>query len=107
MASTAAACSATPAWLPWNSRNSVVTGLCPSSLEKRMHASIMSASSSSIRATGMPDCDVAITVSTADLRSGNWHTAADIASGMPCSRSRTRVMTPSVPSEPISSRARS
>ena len=66
-----------------------------------MHASIMSASRSSIRATWMPDCAVAITVSTADGRSGNWQTAADIASGIPCSLSRMRVMIPSVPSEPI------
>ena len=72
-----------------------------------MQACIWSASSSSIRATGMPACMVAMVVSTADFRSGNWQTAADIASGMPCSRSRTLVMTPSVPSEPMNSRVRS
>ena len=30
----------------------------------------------------MPICMAVMTVSTADLRSGNWHTAADIASGI-------------------------
>ena len=34
-----------------------------------------------MRATGMPICIAAMTVSTAALRSGNWHTAAEMASG--------------------------
>ena len=38
---------------------------------------------------------------------GNGHTAAEIASGMPCRRSAISVITPSVPSEPMSSRVRS
>ena len=36
-----------------------------------------------MRATGMPTCIATITVSTADFRSGNWQTAALIASGIP------------------------
>ncbi len=36
-----------------------------------------------MRATGMPCCIAAITVLTADFRSGNWQTAAAIASGTP------------------------
>ena len=36
-----------------------------------------------MRATGMPVCIAAITVLTALARSGNWHTAAAIASGRP------------------------
>ena len=103
---TAAACSATPAAEPWNSKNSVgASG--KSSLECRMQARICTSSSSSMRATGMPDWMVAITVSTAPARSRNGQTAADTASGMPCSRSCSSVMMPSVPSEPTKSRVRS
>ena len=40
-----------------------------------------------MRATGMPICIAMMTVSTAPARSGNWHTAAEIASGTPYSRS--------------------
>ena len=60
-----------------------------------------------MRATGMPDWMVGITVSTASSRVSKLQTAAEIASGTPCSRSVTSVMTPSVPSEPTNSRVRS
>ena len=60
-----------------------------------------------MRATGMPICIASITVSTAALRSGNWQTAAEIASGMPYRRSWISVMMPSVPSEPTNRRVRS
>jgi hypothetical protein len=72
-----------------------------------MQAAIMSSSSSSMRATGMPSCITAMTVSTAAASVGNWQTAALVASGMPCRRSRTLVTTPSVPSLPTISRVRS
>ncbi len=72
-----------------------------------MQASMVSSSSSSIRATGTPDWIVAITVSTACSMVGNGHTADEIASGMPCRRRRISVITPSVPSEPTNSRVRS
>ena len=36
-----------------------------------------------MRATGMPICIAAMTVSTAALRLGYWHTAAEMASGKP------------------------
>ena len=48
-----------------------------------MHARICSASSSSMRATGMPCCIAAITVWVAAARSSNWQTAAEIACGTP------------------------
>jgi hypothetical protein len=48
-----------------------------------MQASICTASSSSMRATGMPICIATITVWTAERRSENWPTAAEIASGTP------------------------
>ena len=60
-----------------------------------------------MRATGISDWIVAITVSTAPARSANEQTAADIASGMPRRRSWTSVMMPSVPSEPTNRRVRS
>ena len=72
-----------------------------------MQAPICTSSSNSIRAIGTPVISVAITVSTQAASVGNWHTAALVASGMPCSRSRTFVMIPSVPSDPIISRVRS
>lgn len=60
-----------------------------------------------MRATGMPIWIVAITVLQAASRLGNGQTPPEIACGMPCSLSVSAVMTPSVPSEPISSRVRS
>ena len=36
-----------------------------------------------MRAIGIPDCIATITALTALARSGNWHTAAEIASGTP------------------------
>jgi hypothetical protein len=48
-----------------------------------------------------------MTVLTAPSIVANGHTAADTASGKPCSRSVTSVITPSVPSEPTKSRVRS
>ena len=72
-----------------------------------MQAAICTSSSSSMRATGMPVCRMAITVSTASRRVANWQVADDIASGMPCRRNWISVMTPSVPSEPMNSRVRS
>src|SRR3546814_8621135 len=44
-----------------------------------------SSSSSSMRATGMPDWMVRMTVSTAPARESKEHTAASLASGMPSS----------------------
>ena len=70
-------------------------------------ASICASSSSSIRATGTPLWIVWITVSTAAAIVGKAQTAAEIASGMPYSRTVTSVMMPSVPSEPTKSRVRS
>ena len=72
-----------------------------------MQASMVSSSSSSMRATGTPDWIATITVLTASSMVGNGHTADEIASGMPCRRSRISVITPSVPSEPTSRRVRS
>ena len=51
-----------------------------------MQAAICTSSSNSMRATGMPVCMMAMTVSTASASVGNWQVADDIASGMPCSR---------------------
>ena len=48
-----------------------------------------------------------MTVRTAPSIVSNGHTAAEIASGRPYSRSVTSVMTPSVPSEPTNSRVKS
>ena len=72
-----------------------------------MQAPTCTSSSSSMRATGMPHCMIAITVSTASRRVGNWQVADDIASGMPCSRIWISVMMPSVPSDPMNRRVRS
>ena len=57
--------------------------------------------------TGAEHHPLAITVSTAPRKVGNWQVADDIASGMPCRRSWISVITPSVPSEPMNSRVRS
>ena len=48
-----------------------------------MQAAICTSSSSSMRATGIPDWIVRITLLTASARVGNWQTADVIASGMP------------------------
>ena len=47
-----------------------------------------------MRAIGMPVCIATITVLTAPSRSGNWQTAAAIASGTPYRRSWISVITP-------------
>ena len=60
-----------------------------------------------MRATGMPVWMVRIVVLQASATVGNEQTPLAIASGMPCKRSVSSVMTPSVPSEPIRSRVRS
>ena len=60
-----------------------------------------------MRATGIAFCDTASTQSTASRRVGKAHTAADIASGVGCTRSVTSQTSASVPSEPTSSRVRS
>ena len=60
-----------------------------------------------MRATGIRDWMVRITVLTASATVGKAQTAAEIASGMPYSLSVISVMTPSVPSEPTNSRVRS
>jgi hypothetical protein len=70
-------------------------------------ASTMAASSSSTRATGMPDWMTAAAVSTAPAMEAKEQTAAETASGTRCSRSVTSVITPSVPSEPTKRRVRS
>ena len=72
-----------------------------------MQAAVCTSSSSSIRATGMPDCMMAITDSTASARLTNWQVADEIASGIGCSRSWISVMTPNVPSDPTNSPVRS
>ena len=60
-----------------------------------------------MRATGIPSWIVVITVRTAPSIVSNGQTAADTASGKPCSRTVTSVITPSVPSDPTKSRVRS
>ena len=70
-------------------------------------ASICTSSTNSTRAIGMPIWMVKITVLTAPFIESNEQTAADIASGMPCSRNWISVMTPNVPSEPTNNRVRS
>jgi len=60
-----------------------------------------------MRAIGMPDWIVAITASQAERMVGKPQMPAEIASGMPCSRSVSEVMMPSVPSAPMNSRVRS
>ena len=72
-----------------------------------LQALTCTSSRSSIRAIGTPAWMVAITVSTAPASVSNEQAAAEIASGMPQSRSCTSVMMPSVPSEPTKSRVRS
>ena len=74
---------------------------------RRLIASSWIASSSSIRATGIPICRVRTTHSTAWDSAPNGQTAARIASGVGWSLSVTSVITPSVPSEPMKSRVRS
>ena len=66
-----------------------------------MQARICTSSSNSIRATGIPDWMVRMTVFTASSNDGYWQTADVIDSGMPYSRRWTSVITPSVPSEPM------
>ena len=73
----------------------------------RCTARTCTSSSSSIRATGMPDWIVRITASQAAFTVGNGQMPAEMASGMPCSLSVISVMMPSVPSEPTNSRVRS
>ena len=60
-----------------------------------------------MRATGMPDWIVRMVALHAASTEGNGHTPPAIASGMPCSRSVSEVMMPSVPSDPTMSRVRS
>ena len=60
-----------------------------------------------MRATGMPLASTSMTVSTAPPSSENAHTAADIASGVGCTRSVSSVISPSVPSEPMNRCVRS
>ena len=75
--------------------------------EKRLTASTIASSSSSTRATGMPDWMTAAAVSTAPFMLANEQTAADVASGTRCRRRVISVITPSVPSEPTKRRVRS
>ena len=84
--------SASPAGRAWNSRWRPPTA---------------TSSSSSMRATGMPLWMVTIVASQAASIVGNGQMPAEIASGMPCSRSVSSVMMPSVPSEPTKRRVRS
>ena len=60
-----------------------------------------------MRATGTPGLDGRDDRVDRLLELAKGHTAAEIASGMPCSRSRISVITPSVPSEPTNRRVRS
>ncbi len=60
-----------------------------------------------MRATGMPDWMVAMTVMQAALTSGNAQWPPEMHSGMPASFRVISVTTPSVPSEPTNSRVRS
>ena len=73
----------------------------------RLMASINISSSSSMRATGIAFCETDRTQSTASRRVGKAHTAADIASGVGCTRSVASQTSPSVPSEPMKRRVRS
>ena len=76
-------------------------------LGMQLHARTCSASSNSMRATGMPDWMVGIAALQPASTEGNGQTPPEIASGMPGSFSVNSVMTPSVPSEPTISRVRS
>ena len=67
----------------------------------RLIIAIVSASTNSQRATGMPCCTMAMAASTAAVMLGKAHTAAAICSGMPRTLSVSSVMMPSVPSEPM------
>ena len=60
-----------------------------------------------MRATGMPDWMVAMVALQAASTLGNGQTPAEIASGIPDSRSVISVMMPSVPSLPTRRRVRS
>ena len=60
-----------------------------------------------MRATGIAFCSTATAHPTAASRPGKAHTAADIASGVGCTRRVTSHTSPSVPSEPMKSRVRS
>ena len=100
-------CSATPASVPWNSRNSIGVsgkrelgiGVAGPHLQlvEQLDARHRNAGSGWSR---WPRC-------RPPRPTGNGQTPAEIASGMPCSFSVSSVMTPSVPSEPTSSRVRS
>ena len=93
--------------VPWNSTNSVgVSGSVELGIEVAARLTCTS-SSSSMRATGMPDWMVTMAASQAASTEGNGQTPAEIASGMPCSFSVSSVMTPSVPSAPTNRRVRS
>lgn len=60
-----------------------------------------------MRATPVPSWTSCTTVSTAPSSASKAQTAATVASGMPYRRKVSSVMTPSVPSDPTSSRVRS
>jgi hypothetical protein len=90
IASTVSACSFTPAGLPWNSKKRVGCLGSPRASSSGCRPRIWTSSSSSIRATGMPDLDGGDHGVHRASRSGKAQTAAEIASGMPCRRSRPR-----------------
>ena len=67
---------------------------------------IVVASSSSQRVTGMPAPMIAAAVRHAASMDGNAARATTMCSGIACSRTVSSVMTPSVPSEPTNSSVR-
>jgi hypothetical protein len=103
---TVSTCSRTPASVPWNSKKSVGASTSVVRLYA-LTAAIVRSHRYSLRAIGTPSWIAAITVSTADARSGKLATAAEIASGTGYRRTVTSVITPSVPSEPTKRRVRS
>ena len=103
---TIAACSATPAALPWNSISSMGFSARPS-LSCALTATTAFRSSSSQRAIGTPTWMISIVVSTADFASSNETIAAATLSGRGCSFSVISVITPNVPSLPTIRRVRS
>ena len=70
-------------------------------------AAIVQASRSSTRVTPAPAATIVAAARHADSTSGKARRRTTACSGMPWSRSVSSVITPSVPSEPISSPSRS
>ena len=70
-------------------------------------AAIVHASSSSTRVTPAPAATIVVAARHADSTSGNESRRTTACSGIPCRRTVSSVITPSVPSEPTSRPRRS